>query len=213
MAGGQPQRRTAGGSAAPTLDLERERLVAAITRAAAEQGYSKLTVEQVVRYAGVSETTFYEHFSSTDQALMAAFDNFLSRLWVEVTSVCDGDDEWPVKVRAVLDRILSYLAEASALARLFAVEATAASLAVAERQFAALESFATMLRDGRKLYPRASSLPAPTERALVGGIASIISAHLLAEEPRALPELESELAELVLVPYLGQSEARRIARA
>jgi TetR/AcrR family transcriptional regulator len=194
-------------------DLERERLVAAITRVAAEQGYANLTVEQVVRYAGVSSATFHEHFSSTDQALMVAFDSFLNRLWAEVASACEGEEEWPAKVRAVIDTILSYLAEANALARLFAVEAAMASLAVAERQFAALESFATMLRDGRKLYPRASSLPAPTERALVGGIASIISSHLLAEEPRALPGLESELAELVLVPYLGASEARRVARA
>ena len=190
---------------------ERERLVAAISRAAGEQGYDKLTVEHVVRYAGVSNATFYQHFATKEQGLMAAFDAFLDRLWLEVYAVCETDAEWPQKVRAALDVTLSYLAEASNVARVFAIEAAAASLAATERQLAAVESFAVLLSGGRRLYPRAAELPPPTERALVGGIASIISGHLLAEEPQALFDLEPQLTELVLMPYLGQSEARRIA--
>jgi AcrR family transcriptional regulator len=190
----------------------RERLLAAITRAAGEQGYDRLTVEQVVRYAGVPSAAFYEHFDDTEQALMAAFDAFLDGLWREVYAVCETDVDWPQKVRAALDATLTYLAEAANVARVFAVEA-AANLAATERQFAAVESFAAMLRDGRRLYPRATELPKPTERALVGGIASIVSRHLLAEEPQALSGLEAELTELVLMPYLGQSEAKRVALA
>ena len=189
---------------------ERERLIAAISRAAGEQGYDKLTVEHVARYADVSPGAFYEHFTDTEQGLMAAFDAFLDRLWAEVSAVCEADVEWPLKVRAALDVTLSYLAEAANLARVFAVEASA-NLAATERQFVAVESFASMLRDGRRLYPRAAELPPPTERALIGGIASIISGHLLAEEPQALSGLEPELTELILMPYLGQSEAKRVA--
>jgi AcrR family transcriptional regulator len=191
---------------------ERERLIAAISRAAGEQGYDKLTVEHVVLFAGVTPTTFYKHFASTEQGLMAAFDAFLDRLWLEVYAVCETDAEWPQKVRAALDVTLSYLVEASNVARVFAVEA-AANLAATERQFAAVESFAAMLRGGRRLYPRAAELPAPTERTLIGGIASIISGHLLAEEPQVLSDLEPELTELVLMPYLGQTEAKRVALA
>jgi AcrR family transcriptional regulator len=208
VAGGDSQRHSAVDSGDP--GEERERLVAAISRAAGEQGYDKLTVEHVVRYAGVPPATFYEHFATTEQGLMAAFDAFLDRLWLEVSAVCETDADWPQKVRAALDVTLSYLAEAATLARVFAVEA-AANLAATERQFAAVESFAAMLRDGRRLYPHAAELPAPTERALVGGIASIISGHLLAEEPQALSDLEPQLTELVLMPYLGQNEAKRIA--
>lgn len=107
--------------------------------------------------------------------------------------------------------MISSLVEASTLARIFAVEATAASFAAAERQFAALEQFASLLREGRRRYPRAASLPAPTERVLIGGIASIVSQHLLAEDPGALPALESQLVESLLLPYLGEGEAKRFA--
>lgn len=210
MAGGRPQRYARDDSQS-TPEAQRERLVAAISRAAAEQGYDKLTVEHVIRYAGVPAATFYEHFSTKEQGLMAAFDAFLDRLWLEVSAVCETDAEWPEKVGAAVGVTLSYLAEASNVARVFAVEAAAASLAASERQFAALESFAALLADGRRLYPRAEQLPAPSERALIGGIASIISGHLLAEEPQALVDLEPELIELVLIPYLGINEARRVA--
>ena len=211
MAGGRPQRYVRDDSGQSTPEAQRDRLIAAIARGAAEQGFDKLTVEHVVRYAGVSMATFYEHFSTKEQGLMAAFDAFLDRLWLEVSAVCEANTEWPEKVKAALDVTLSYLAEASSIARVFAVEAASASLAATERQLAALENFATLLRDGRRLYPRAAELPAPTERALVGGIASIISGHLLAEEPQVLVDLEPELIELVLIPYLGQSEAKRVA--
>jgi AcrR family transcriptional regulator len=190
---------------------QRERLVAAFAKAAAEHGYARLEVEHVLRYAGLPRSIFDEHFTSKEQGLVAAQDAFLDRLWLEVVQACEAPGEWPAKVRAALAAILSSLVEASSLARVFAVEGTAVSLAAAERQFAALDQFAALLREGRRHFPAAASLPDATERALVGGIASIVSGHLLMEDPQAIPALETELVELVLMPYLGATEARRTA--
>lgn len=209
MAGDRP-------SARPKVDPEgtddqRARIVAAFAKAAAEHGYARLTIEQVLHYAGVSRATLDAHFETKEQGLIAAQEAFLDRLWLDVVAACEAVGEWPLKVRAALAAVLSSLVEASALARVFAIEATAASLGAAERQFAALDQFAALLRDGRCHYPLAASLPEATERALVGGIASIVSGHLLVEDPRAIPSLETELVELVLIPYVGASEARRAA--
>ncbi|MBK5218886.1 MAG: TetR/AcrR family transcriptional regulator [Thermoleophilia bacterium] len=210
MAGGPSQQRSEVDSGDPGGD--RERLVAAISRAAGEQGYDKLTVEHVIRYAGVPLATFYEHFATTEQGLIAAQDAFLDRIWLDVLDSCEAIEGWPAKVSAAVRTIVLTLAEASALARVFAVEATAASFAAAERHYAALDRFARLLRDGRDHYPQASGLPPSAELAVVGGIASIISRHLLAEEPKALAEMEPELVELVLLPYVGLRQASRIAR-
>lgn len=192
---------------------ERLWLVAAITKAVAEHGYAGLEVEQVLRYTGASRTTFETHFDTKEQGLVAAQDAFLDRLWREVASACDGAAEWPLKVRAAIAAVLNSVAEAGPLARVFAIEATAASPAAAERQFVALGRFAGLLRDGRRLYPGAAALPAATERALIGGIASIISGDLLTEDFLAIPSLEGQLVELLLIPYVGLGEARRIAKA
>jgi AcrR family transcriptional regulator len=211
VAGGESQRRP--GEDPDGTGEQRERLVAAIAKAASEHGYAELTVDHVLRYAGLPQAAFDAHFESKEQGLIAAQDAFFDRLWLDVINVCDSPANWPLKVRAALGAILASLVEASTLARVFAVEAAAASLAAAERQFAALDQFATLLRDGRRLYPEAASLPEATERALVGGIASIVASHLLMEDPQAIPALEGQLVELLLIPYLGEGEARRIAGA
>lgn len=190
---------------------ERERLVAAVGRVVAERGYANLTVERVVRYAGVSEDAFDAHFATKEQGLVAAQDAFIERIWLDVHAACDGTGEWPARIRAAIGAVLAALTEASALARAFAIEGIGASMALAERQFAALDRFAELLREGRREFPAAARLPEATERALVGGIASIISGCLLAEEPQAIDRLEPELVELVLIPYLGEAEARRLA--
>lgn len=192
---------------------ERERFIAAFGKAASEHGYRELTVELVARYAGSSRERVEQHFASKEEGLIAAHDAFLNRIWLDVIDACETAAEWPLKVRAAMRSVIHSLSEASTLARVFTIEATAASFAAAERQFAILDGFARMLRDGRRLYPQASELPVATERALVGGIASILFAHLLAEEPGMLATVEPELVELLLGPFLGQSQAKQVAQS
>jgi AcrR family transcriptional regulator len=192
---------------------ERERLIAAFGKAASEHGYRDLTVELVARYAGSSPERVEQHFANKEEGLVAAHEAFLNRIWLDVLEACESTPEWPFKVRAALHSVIHSLSEAATLARVFAIEATAASFGAAERQFATLDDLARMLGDGRRHYPRASELPPATERALIGGIASILFGHLLAEEPGMLARLEPELVEVLLVPFLGSSQARQVARS
>lgn len=192
---------------------ERERLVAAFTKAAVEQGYRKIDVERVARYAGFPRERVELHFSSKEGGLLAAQEAFLEVLWLEAIEACEFVKEWPLRVQASLRAVTNAMVEADAVARTFTVEAAASSLAAAERLFAAVDRYAALLREGRRLYPRAESLPPATERALVGGIASILCEHLLAEDPEAILGLEPQLVELLLTPYLGAGEARRISAA
>lgn len=190
---------------------ERERLVAAVAKVAAEQGYGGLSVASVARRAGVTEEVYEAHFASAELGLLAAQDEFFQRLALEAASACGTAVPWPLRVKRGLRAVLSTVSDSSALARVFAVEAGGPNLALGERQFAALNEFARMLRKGREHIPATTSLPASTERLLVGGVASVVSECLLMEEPGAIASLEAELVELVLAPYLGEAEARRIA--
>jgi hypothetical protein len=190
---------------------QRSRLVDAFSKAASEQGYARLEISTVTRYAGLSAADFDAQFASVESALVAAQAAFLERLWLDIQAACEAAETWPDKVRDSVGAVIDSLVEASAIARVFAIEAPGASFAAAEGQFAALDMIAERLRDGRRLYPRAAGLPASTERALIGGGVSIIAEHLLAEDPSAIPHLRAQLVELLLSPYLGEEEARRVA--
>jgi AcrR family transcriptional regulator len=208
MTGEDPREIDPGDPAA--AEAERARFVAAFGKAAAEHGYRELTFEQVARFAGSSRERLVLHFGTKEEGLLAAQDAFLEQLRLDAVEACGGSGEWPLRVRAAIASVVSALVEASALARVLTIEATA-SLAAAERQFAAFDSFAELLRKGRRVYRPAVDLPASTERAIVGGIASMMTVPLLAEDPQALGVLEPELVELTLAPFIGAAEARRVA--
>lgn len=208
MAGGEPQRRLQDGP--EEREETRARLLAAVAKAAGEQGYGQVTIERVVLYAGATDVAFFQHFESREQALIAAYDSFVERLWDEAVGACAETAPWPARVRGAIAAVIGSLTEASSIARAFLVEATASSIAGTERQIVAMERFAELLREGRDASD-SSDLPEATERALIGGIASIVSGCLLAEDPQALPALEPQLVELVLIPYVGVDEARRAA--
>jgi TetR/AcrR family transcriptional regulator len=164
VTGGDPQRRS---SREREREIERARIVAGITKAVSERGHARLSLDPILRYSGVSEETFRSHFPSTELGIIAAQDAFLERLWLEVTGACDRELDWVANLRLGLGAALAYLSEASALARVFAVEAAASSLAVSERQFASQEAFAELIRRGRDGHPGAAELPQVTERVLV----------------------------------------------
>ena len=188
-------------------------MVAAFSKVASELGYRGLDMERVARYAGLPLERCQQYFATKEQGLVAAQDAFLDRLWDEVVSARGGALTWPDRVRDALRAVLAIIVEASPLARVFMVEATAASMAAAERQYAFLGRLADLLRSGRVGRPEAALMPAATERLLVGGMASIVCEHLLAEEPAALSAMEPELLEVMLMPYLGAAEARHQARS
>jgi AcrR family transcriptional regulator len=195
----------------PPETADRQRLVSAITKAASERGYTNVTVTDVTRYAELSRTTFYEHFTGKRQCLMAAYDAFFERLIDDATAACAAQSEWPERVRAALGAILSFLEESDTLARAFAVESFSSGPPAFERQLGLVERLASLLREGRSHFPAAAALPEQTEQTLAGGVFLLVSARLLAEESLAVPGLRSDLVELVLTPYAGAAEARRIA--
>lgn len=211
MANGSPQRASGDGDSAP--DERRARIVASVSRVAAERGYAGFSVDAVLRAGEVSRSTFDRYFAGPEQALIAAHEDFLQRLTLDVRVACRGEEGWPRQVNAATAAVLASLIEASSLARALWVEGAGANLAAAERQLVALEQFAAMLRGGRRHYPGAAELPAVTERVLIGGVASVVSGCLLAEEPAALKRLCPDLVEVLLVPYVGCAEARRVAQA
>ena len=54
---------------------QRTRLLEAVGRAVAERGYAAATIDDVVRRAGVSKKTFYDHFADKQDCFLAAYES------------------------------------------------------------------------------------------------------------------------------------------
>jgi AcrR family transcriptional regulator len=70
--------------------LERERLFAAILAEARTHGYLEIGVEAVAARAGLSEACFHEHFSGTEECLLAALHSLAIRAHAQVFSFAAG---------------------------------------------------------------------------------------------------------------------------
>ena len=192
-------------------DSQRERLIDAFTKVAAENGYADTTVSEISATAGVPRSTFYDHFSDRRQCLTAAYDTFFERLMGEARHAVEPSGEWPFQVKLAVAAGLGFVSETATRARFFAVEAPTAGPMMIERYLATMTRIVPLLRAGRQHYPNATALPDITEQVLIGGIACLIGAALLDEDYERVAALEPELVEFLLTPYVGIDEAKRIA--
>jgi AcrR family transcriptional regulator len=194
---------------------QRERLIAGLAEAVAENGYAGTTIAHITRHAAVSRRTFYEHFSSKDECFVAAYDAVMSELRQRVGDAFDKEEEWPQAARAGIAAMLEFLASEPNLARLSMVEALVAGPVVVERYDAAIQGLVPYFqagRDGRSKEILAGLSPT-TEEALVGGMVSLISRRIFADRTDELEALLPDLVEFTLTPYLGSSAAAKVARS
>jgi AcrR family transcriptional regulator len=192
---------------------QRERLIAGVAEAIAENGYAGTTIAHITRHAAVSRRTFYEHFTSKDECFIAAYDTVMEQLREHVAKAFDEQDDWPHAVRAGIAAMLGFLAAEPNLARLSMVESLVAGPVVVERYDAAIKGLVPYFEAGRKGRPPEvlARLSPTTEEALVGGMVSLISRRILAGRTADLGELLPDLVEFTLTPYLGTAEAVAIA--
>src|ERR1700749_2232508 len=134
---------------------QRDRLIAGLISVLYEVGYQNTTVSLIGRRAGVSKSDFYKHFDSKDDCFFAAYDWAVGRIREEAEGACRelAGEDWPPRVREAIDRLLATLATDPPLASLTLVEGLRAGPGVYDRYQAALQIFATRLREGAPPAP------------------------------------------------------------
>ncbi len=126
-------------------ESQRERLKRALTELLAEGGYSKVTIGELAKRAGVSRATFYEHFDGKQECLIAAYDDFADGLLQAIGAGIDERTDWDEFVAAALDGYLGQLEDDPAAARAFIVEMDAAGNGARERRRQAMHGFAAVI--------------------------------------------------------------------
>jgi AcrR family transcriptional regulator len=189
---------------------QRERLVAGIIAAVAENGYGQTTIAAIVKAAELSRKTFYEHFANKEACFKAAYEASFEYLCSHIAAV-EPEKDWGHTVRARLQRLLELLAGEPDLASFFLIAPTSVGDQIAARHHEAMRELVAALTDGA---PKAKGKREPLEtreQTLAGGISRLVVRKVGAGEAAALPELLPALTELVLWPYLGGEEAVRVA--
>lgn len=196
---------------------QRDRILDALAHEVATNGYAEVTVADVIARARVSRKTFYDLFHDKRDCFLAAFDAAIETLLEQVAAVFDANPEaTPASARAVLAAVLEVLAKEPAFARMCLVEAPTAGDEARARYAALLDRFLPLVQHLEK-YRAAGRHNGPTRpatitpRALIGGIAWVISEQILADQTEQLPHLLPQLTYFLLVPFIGERQAIKIS--
>jgi AcrR family transcriptional regulator len=191
---------------------QRERILAAVAQVASVGGYGGMSVQDIVREAGVSRRTFYEQFKNKDQAFLAAYDEASGRLLASVRAAFERETTMEGRVRAGLGTFLDLLAASPAFAKMCIVEVLAAGPQAISRRARTLEEFSGYFEDSAStLLGRDAPSPLIAET-IVGGVYEAVYRRIARGETADLPRLLPDLVESALLPYVGERVAHQQRR-
>jgi AcrR family transcriptional regulator len=207
---GDGDRLERGSKAVQVNEIQRRRLLAAMSEVAAADGVETATVGAVCRRAGVSRRTFYDLFEARQDCFLAAFEHALDCLADELSSVWGSEGSWRHRVRASLSFLLERFEGDPVLLRLCLVESLKGTAEALERRQQALETLVEKIDEGRaEAGSRARDLPELTAESVVGGVAGVLQARVLSAQEPDLSSLLNPLMSMIVQPYLGAGAARR----
>jgi AcrR family transcriptional regulator len=201
---------------------QRTRLLEAVGRTVADKGYAATTIEDIVRGAGVSKKTFYEHFADKLDCFLAAYEAASDELLEHVrgaqeaaagdgatqpSTSLEGSDpsHWLARTKAGIHAYLRWLAAEPALARVFLIEVAAAGPDALERRERLRDRYAERMRE----LQLANIVPDEIFHAVVAGADDLVVRRL--REGGDLLELEPILLYLQVSLLAGPEVAAELA--
>jgi AcrR family transcriptional regulator len=98
------------------------RLLEGMAKAVAEKGYAEVTIADIVSAAGVSRRTFYEHFKSKGQCLIALYEAASSNALQVLRDAIDPSHDWETQAEHAISAYFSCLAQNPVLLRTLFIE-------------------------------------------------------------------------------------------
>jgi AcrR family transcriptional regulator len=182
---------------------QRERMLLAVSDAVSEHGYANTPVAEILRRAGVSRETFYEHFANKEDCFLAAYDAGAT-IVLEAMGAPFASGHASLDVADLLDRVLerylAVLASEPALARTFLVEVYAAGPAALARRDAVQQRFVDAVA---RLVGAHNEEQRFACEALVAAVSALVTQRVCDGRAAEIQELHGPLARLARSTLAG----------
>lgn len=175
----------------------RARVLEGMAHAVSRKGYADTTIADIVAEASVSRRTFYEHFESKAECLIALYGAASHNALKVLRDAIDPDQPWPAQVERALRAYLECLASSPVLVRTLFVEILhlgAEGLEARRRVNQELAGFILQVVNGPGREP---SITREMAMAIVGGINELVLEYIEQDKVTRLGELVAPAARLV----------------
>ncbi len=186
---------------------QRERLLAAVVRVTAANGYEATTVGDILGEAGVGRESFYELFDDKLACALAAHKLLLDDLEQRVREAYINDNPWPERTREGLRATLEWFAADPDVSRFLLVETSTIGPAFRSIFKAEYARFTELFDEGLDKSAPSPDLTQAT-RLGVGALMARIYEEIVLDRAAELPQLLPDLTYDFLVPFVGEEVAR-----
>ncbi len=180
----------------------RRRLLEGMAHAVAAKGYGDTTIADIVREASVSRRTFYEHFSTKADCLIALYGAASHNALKVLREAIDPSHEWQAQVEQALAAYLGRMAENPVLMRTLYIEILglgAEGLEARRRVNLEIAEFILSIVNGDS----GAALSPDMAMAIVGGINELILQYIEQDRVAQLAELVVPASRLVRAVTTG----------
>ncbi|HSI52951.1 MAG: TetR/AcrR family transcriptional regulator [Ramlibacter sp.] len=178
----------------------RHRLLEGMAHAVAAKGYGDATIADIVREASVSRRTFYEHFSTKAECLIALYEAASRNALKVLKDAIDPAHEWQAQVDRALGAYLACMAQNPVLMRTLFIEILGLGtegLQARRRVNQEIAEFMLGVVNGGGSRKRAGPLSAGMAMAVVGGINELVLQYIEQDKVAKLPELVAPASQLL----------------
>lgn len=190
---------------------QKARLEGAMVEAVARHGFAGTTMRELVTLAGVSKTTFYQHFDSKQDCFLVTFEEIARQTRERVGAAYREADDFREKFVAGVGTFMEMVVEEPAAATLATVESlTLGAAGVAHRERASAD-FEAMIQQSFEHSPARRDVSALTVRGIVGGIRGVVYHRLRSGRQDELPGLVETLVDWAIL--FGQPDSEIVRRA
>ncbi|MBK5218887.1 MAG: TetR/AcrR family transcriptional regulator [Thermoleophilia bacterium] len=190
---------------------QKARLQGAMVEVVARHGYAGTTLRELVALAGVSKTTFYQHFESKRDCFLSTFDQIVAILAARVSEAYRSEEEFRPRLVAALTAFMNLAVEEPNAASLAAVESLTLGGAGVARRERASAGFEALVQQSFDHSPTGAPVAPVVVRAIVAGIRGVAYRRLRAGQPEELPGSVETLVDWALSYQQPESDATRRA--
>lgn len=171
----------------------RSRLLEGMALAVAQKGYADTTIADIVREASVSRRTFYEHFATKADCLIALYEAASRNALKVLRDAIDASHDWERQVEHALRAYLECMASNPVLMRTLFIEI----LHVGPAGLAARRGLNREIADYMVAVVGRDRVGPQLAMAVVGGIHELVLQAIEEGRVESLPELTPAAAQLV----------------
>lgn len=192
------------------IGCERGRILAAVIRLSAADGYWNLTVPRIRREAEVSRRAFDTHFENVSQCYLKGIEALTARAAMRAQRKGEGAGSWEGRVFRVAKAYCTEVARSPALAQLSYVEI----FAPGQEGLTARERMITNTAGRlRQVAGEGATITELGAEASAAASWRIVQGEVVAGRAKKLPQVAPLIAFVVLAPAVGAARAAEAIRA